>query len=166
MKHYIGKKVLICDRYNKYHHAVGRILNIDNEFITVRLNYLNENHEIHHYVILTFPKQKVRDYYQPYDKYYVDDDYISHYIYQGIIHKINLELGIQDDNLFETYKNNQVAFISKNTLIKNRNIKNKTIVFSTDVERFLQLFYRSFFRRKLNFICDINAPKATIYVKD
>ena len=166
MKHYIGKKIFICDRYNKYHHAIGRILNINNDTITVRLNYINENHEIHHYIIQNFPKQKVRDYYQPYDKYYVDDDCISHYIYQGIIHKINLELGIQDNNLFETY-NNKISFISKN-ISKHRNkcLTNKTIVFSTDVERFLQIFYRSFFRRKLNFICDMNAPKATIYIKD
>ena len=166
MKHYIGKKVIICDRYKEYHHAVGRILSINDDIITVRLNYINDKHEIHHYIIQSFPKKKIRDYYQPYDKYYEDDDDISHYIYQGIIHKINLELGIQDDDLFETYKNNQVAFITKHTLTKNKNIKNKTIVFSTDVERFLQLFYRSFFRRKLNFICDLTAPKATIYIKD
>ena len=169
MKHYIGKKVIICDRYKEFHHAIGRIISIDKDFISVKMRFLDENNKFHHSIIKSFPKEKVRDFYNPYDKYYENDNFLDHSIYQGIIHQINLQLGFNDDNLFTTYMNNKVmnnkvAFISKKTYT--HKVTNKTIVFSTDVERFLSLYYRSFFRRKLNFICDINAPSATIYIND
>lgn len=164
MKHYIGKKVVICDRYKEFHHAIGRIVSIDTNYISVKMRFLDEQNRFHHSITKLFPKEKVRDFYNSYDKYYEDDNFLDHSIYQGIIHQINLQLGFNDDSLFTTYMNDRVAFIEKKSYT--HKVTNKTIVFSVDVERFLSLYYRSFFRRKLNFICDINAPSATIYIKD
>ena len=138
MKHYIGQKVIISDRYHEWHNYYGYIDNIEDNNITVRFDFMSGN-TIAYSKYETFNVKKVRNY------------------------KENTE-NIFDIDIF--YKITYQAFIDgiKSKIDKAKNYK---VYFGRDIEEYLLNFDKGFFnKRNLYCICKDNLEHGIIYEKE